>query len=126
LETHRTPATSRWLHALVVGLGILVWLIPWAFLNRMEAWDHSSYFLVSLPMMVVACVIAGFHVPLHPWRWPLILFLVQMVTMLLLGGGPGNLFPLGLVALAIFCVPLALAAWVGAWWATRSQKKHAP
>lgn len=114
-----TSAIGVWSHVLIVALGIGIWVLPWTFFNRMEAWDHSSYFIVSLPVMVLACGIAGFFVPRHSWRWPLILFSIQMVTMAVLGGGPGNLFPLGFVALVILSVPLAVAAWVGAWWASR-------
>jgi hypothetical protein len=109
------------LYALVTGAGVVVWLVPWLLLGRLEAWDHWSYFLVSLPIMALVAGYAGFRATSRWWRWPLTLLVAQYVTSLVLAGGLGNLFPLGIVAFAIFTIPLVITGWIGALLGRRSE-----
>jgi hypothetical protein len=102
------------LYALVTGVGVAVWLVPWLLLGGKEAWDHWSYFFVSLPIMAVMAAYGGFRTASRWWHWPLALLIAQYVTSLALAGGLGNFFPLGIVAFAIFTVPLVITAWIGA------------
>jgi len=104
---------------------ILVWVIPWVVLGGMEAWDHWSYFTISLPLMMAIAGWAGHSVKSRVWRWPLVTLLVQMSTFVVLSGGPGNFFPLGIIAFVVFCIPVAVAAWFGAWLARHGQDEHA-
>jgi len=75
-------------------------------------------------MMLVAGAV-GYLAKSRPWRWPLVMLLAQAITALILSGGPGNLFPLGIVAFVVLSVPIAIAAWVGAWLSTRGKSNHA-
>lgn len=119
------PAENRGhLYALTLGLGAAVWLVPWLLLGRKEAWDHSSYFLVSLPLMMAAAGYAGYRARKRAWRWPLALILGQFATLLMLQGF-GNLLPLGIIVLVILAVPMMLAASVGAWLGRRNKRRPA-
>jgi hypothetical protein len=110
------------LYALLIGVGVAVWLVPWLLLGGKEAWDHWSYFSVSIPIMAVVGAYAGFRAKSRWWRWPLALLVAQYVTSLTLAGGLGNLFPLGIVAFAIFTVPMVITAWIGALLGRRSER----
>ena len=116
------PTSDVNLYALVTGAGVAVWLVPWLLLGGKEAWDHWSYFVISLPIMAVVAAYAGFRTKSRWWRWPLALLVAQYVTSLALAGGLGNLFPLGMVAFAIFTVPMVITAWIGAFLGKRSER----
>jgi hypothetical protein len=117
------PAPETALYALTIVVGLAVWLIPWLFLGRREAWDHWSYFSVSLPIMALVAGYAGFRAGSRWWRWPLSLIVAQYVAALVLAGTLGNLFPLGIVAFAIFGVPLVITAWIGALLGKRREQR---
>ncbi|HSA89880.1 MAG TPA: hypothetical protein VLF42_08295 [Burkholderiales bacterium] len=110
------------LYALTGGLAVAVWLIPWLLLGGKEAWDHPSYFLVSLPLMTLAAGYAGYQARTRAWRWPLALILGQFATLLLLEGF-GNLLPLGIIVLVILAVPMMAGASIGAWLGRRRQRR---
>jgi cytochrome bd-type quinol oxidase subunit 2 len=117
------PKSEHHLYLLLAGLGVAVWLLPWLLLGRKEAWDHWSYFLVSLPLMAFLAAYAGYRAKSRAWRWPLTLVCAQFFTALLLGGF-GNLFPLGIAVLVVFALPMMITASVGAWFARR-REEHA-
>ena len=112
--------TNR-LHALLTALGVGVWLLPWLALGRKEAWDHPSYFLISLPLMTVAAAYAGYTAKTRAWRWPLTLIAAQFAAALVVGGF-GNLMPLGIIAFVILAAPMFVAAPIGAWLGRRKQR----
>lgn len=116
--------SSAW-YTVTAGAAILAWVVPWATLGGMEAWDHRSYFTVSLPLMMLVAGAVGYLAKSHPWRWPLVMLIAQAITALILNGGPGNLFPIGVIAFAVLSVPIAIAAWAGAWFSTRGKSNHA-
>ncbi len=109
----QADVSDRTLYAVLAALGVAVWLLPWLLLGGREAWDHSSYFTVSIPLMSAAAAYAGFRAPIRTWRWPLALALAQFAAALVLGGF-GNLLPLGLVVFAILAVPMVVTASLGA------------
>jgi hypothetical protein len=111
------------LYVFTAAVAVAVWLAPWLLLGRKEAWDHWTYFIVSIPIMSVVAAYAGFRARSRWWRWPLTLVLAQFVTALLLGGF-GNLFPLGIVVFVVLAVPMAITAAVAAWIARR-REQHA-
>ncbi len=117
------PTSERHLYALLVGVAIAVWLLPWLLLHRKEAWDHWSYFVVSVPLMAIAAAYAGYRAKSRAWRWPLTLIVAQFAAALLLGGF-GNLMPLGIVVFVVLGVPMMITAWVGAWFGRR-RERHA-
>jgi hypothetical protein len=115
------PISQRHLYVLLIGLGIAVWLLPWLLLGRKEAWDHASYFSISIPLMSVLAGYASYRAKTRAWRWPLTLIVAQIVTALWLAGF-GNLFPLGLVVFVVFAIPMMIAARAGAWLARRKEQ----
>lgn len=112
------------MYSVTAGVAILVWVVPWVVLGGVEAWDHRSYFIISLPLMMVVAGWVGYLAESRPLRWPLVMLLVQAITALILSGGPGNLFPLGVIVFAVLSVPIAIAASVGAWLSARGSIKH--
>jgi len=115
--------TERNLHLVTAAVGVAVWLLPWALLGRREAWDHWTYFVVSVPAMSIIAAYAGFRAKSRPWRWPLTFVLAQFATALVLGGF-GNLLPLGIVVFFLLAVPMFITAAVSAWIARR-REQHA-
>ena len=107
---------------MLAGLAVAAWLVPWLALGRKEAWDHPSYFLISIPLMTVAAAYAGYTAKSGAWRWPLTLILAQFAAALALGGF-GNLFPLGIIAFAILAAPMWIAAPIAAWLARRRERQ---
>jgi len=71
LQKSAMPKSERYLYVLLAGLGIAVWFLPWLLLGRKEAWDHWSYFLVSIPLMAILAAYAGYRAKSRAWRWPL-------------------------------------------------------
>jgi peptidoglycan/LPS O-acetylase OafA/YrhL len=123
LKQGAMQTTERNLLLVTVAVGVAVWLIPWVLLAGREAWDHWTYFIISVPAMSVIAGYAGFRAKFRSWRWPLTLVLAQFATALLLGGF-GNLLPLGIVVFMVFAVPMFITAAVGAWIARR-REQHA-
>jgi peptidoglycan/LPS O-acetylase OafA/YrhL len=98
--------------------------VPWLLLGRREAWDDSSYFLVSIPLMTLAAGHAGYRARTRAWRWPLALILGQAAAALVLQGF-GNLLPLGIIVFVILGVPMMVGAFVGARFGSRNVPRHA-
>ena len=80
MEQMAQPISQRHLYVLLIGLGIAVWLLPWLLLGRKEAWDHASYFSISIPLMSVLAGYASYRAKTRAWRWPLTLIVAQIVT----------------------------------------------
>ena len=123
LQPNAMPTSDKNLYTLTVGVAVAVWLVPWLLLGGKEAWDHWTYFIISVPAMSVVAGYAGLRANSRWWRWPLTLVLAQFATALLLGGF-GNLLPLGIVVFVILAVPMLITAAVGAWVARR-RDQHA-
>lgn len=111
-------ATEKNLHLVAAAVGVAVWLLPWMVLGRREAWDHWTYFAISVPAMCVVSAYAAFRANSRPWRWPLTLVLAQSATALLLSGF-GNLLPLGIVVFFVLAIPMFVTAVIAAWLARR-------
>lgn len=118
----RAVRRTGWLlHAGAIALAAIAWLVPWI-VESIEAWDHWSYYLVSVPLITAFSGFAGFVARSRSWRWPVDILLTQIATSLALGGGPGNFFPLGIVSFVAFSIPTFVAAYFGAWLARRLGK----
>jgi len=117
------PTAERNLYVLTAAVAVAAWLVPWLLLGRKEAWDHWTYFVVSIPIMSIVAAYAGFRAGSRWWRWPLTLVIAQFATALLLGGF-GNLFPLGIIVFLVFAAPMAITAAVAARIARR-REQHA-
>jgi hypothetical protein len=118
LQTNTVATPEKHLYILSVAMGVAVWLLPWLLLGGKEAWDHGSYFGISVPAMVAVAAYAAYRAKSRWWRWPLTLVLAQFAAALLLGGF-GSLFPLGIIVFLILGVPMFIAAAIGAWIAKR-------
>ena len=118
MKQRAMPTGENELYVLTAAVAVAVWLAPWLLLGRKEAWDHWTYFIVSIPVMSIVAAYAGYQARSRWWRWPLTLVLAQFATALLLGGF-GNLFPLGIIVFFVLAVPMAITAAVAAWIARR-------
>src|SRR5690606_14713456 len=98
------PLPLHW-HCMVVGA--LVWVLPG--LRGREAWDLSSYFVLSIPLMSAVAAVAAYRAPARSWRWPLWLIAGQAAAAIVFHGG-GNLLPLGLIVFFVLGLPLFVAA----------------
>lgn len=116
------PRPERHLYPLAIVVAVAVWLLPWLLLGRKEAWDHASYFSVSIPVMSLVAGYAGYRAKIRAWRWPLTLIIAQVAAALLLNGF-GNLFPLGVIVFVVLAAPMMLAASVGAWLGRRKEQR---
>ena len=114
-------ASERTLYWLLAIIGMAAWLLPWLLLNRREAWDHWSYFVVSIPLMTIAAAYAGYQAKARSWRWWITLILAQFAAALL-SGGSGNLLPLGAIVFLVLGVPMMIGAVIGAWLGRRKQR----
>ena len=80
---------------------------------RHEGWDSAVWWLVVLPVLVLAAGVLGYLVPQHVWRWAAAIIGGQMLAMILLRpvGTDLGLFPL---TIAFLMVPLGLLLFVAA------------
>jgi hypothetical protein len=121
MDPNEKPAPEKNLRIMLAAVGAAAWVAPWLLLGRKEAWDHWSYFAVSIPVMCAAAAYAGYVAKARSWRWPLALALGQLAAALVLNGF-GNLLPLGVIVFAILSVPMLIAAAVGAWLGRRRDR----
>ena len=70
---------------------------------------------------IAACALLGYRFPDRPWRWALVLFEAQFVAMCARNGELGNLWPLGMLLLAVVALPGIAAAQIGARFGRPSQ-----
>jgi hypothetical protein len=95
-------------------LGLALWTAATRFSQRTEPWDSLDYWTIAYPIAIALCGGLGFAFPDRPWRWALVLMLMQLPVMILGGSGLG-LLPLGLVVMAALALPgLGLAHLCGA------------
>ncbi|HXR56877.1 MAG TPA: hypothetical protein VN858_08750 [Casimicrobiaceae bacterium] len=91
--------------SLAAGAGAGIWLVATLVSGRREAWDASSYWTSFYPLALAASAWLGYRYPNRSWRWPLILFAAQFVTMCLLAREAGSLWPLGLALFGVLALP---------------------
>jgi hypothetical protein len=108
--------TEKDLYVLLVGLAVGAWVLPWLLLGNREAWDHWSYFAISMPAMCAAAAYAGYRARNLAWRWPLTLVLAQFAAAVLT---TGEFLLIAIVAFALFAMPMMIATALGAWLARR-------
>ena len=75
--------------------------------GKTEAWDSSFYWMITYPIAIVASGTLGYLFPDKPWRWGLLIMLVQPVVMVITASGFG-LLPLGLILFGILSIPAVL------------------
>lgn len=112
-----------YLCSVIAGAG--VWLTPWAIFGQTEAWDHNSYYYVSIPLMSAIAGPLAYHIRSASWQWPIVMLLAQVVMCVLLNDGLGNLFPFVLLFFLFFSIPSAIAAAIGTGLRKFVEHKHA-
>lgn len=108
--------TEKELYVLLAGLAVAAWVLPWLLLGKREAWDHWSYFAISMPAMCAAAAYAGYRARHRAWRWPLTLILAQFAAAVVT---TGEFLLIAIVVFALFATPMMIATALGAWFARR-------
>src|SRR5262245_26495531 len=103
----------RLLYGTALLAGMLVWAAIAAASGRYEAWDSGMYFTLGIPALCFVAGALGFIEPKDSWRWG-ILPMAGQAGWMFATQGVGNLWPLGLIVLGIFAIPLIVTARVGA------------
>lgn len=117
--------TSKTAYALAALIGLVLWIVTAATSGRSEPWDAPGYWTIAYPLAVLLCGVLGFLYVESPWRWAVTLMLMQALVMAFgadFTDGFG-LLPIGLIFLAILCLPAVAAAQVGAWIGRWSKKR---
>ena len=83
--------------------------------HRREAWDSADFWVLGLPIALVACVAIGWGSRDRDWRWTAAVVPAQVVTMMARNGDLGlNLWPLAVAFSAVLSAPFVFAAFIGA------------
>ncbi len=113
METAAPPQSERF-PAFVTGAvcGYLVWFLSVPLTGRREPWDAGGLGALYYPGTLFLAGFAGYL--LTRWKKPLLwgLYAGQCGYLFTSSGGPGNLFPLGLIALAIYLLPALAGVWL--------------
>jgi hypothetical protein len=86
-------------------LGLVVWIGVSKMSNELEAWDSMYYYQLGLPLIFAAAAIAGYIIPIRPWRWGLFVVILQPIALYV----QSELGPLILIGLLFFFALASLA-----------------
>jgi hypothetical protein len=86
-------------------LGLVVWIGVSKMSNELEAWDSMYYYQLGLPLIFAAAAIAGYIIPIRPWRWGVSVIVLQPITLFV----QSELGPLILIGLLFFFALASLA-----------------
>jgi hypothetical protein len=110
-----------WLYLLAAVCGAVIWMLIAQASGRREAWDSGLYFSVGIPAVCLVSMACAFFEPNRSWRWGILPIVGQFIWMLL-SQGPGNLLPLGVIVFGVLSVPSIIAARIGAFIATKTDR----
>ena len=96
-------------YSIAIGAGAVLWTITAVATRRIEPWDAGAYWTISYPFAIALAGALGYFYPQRPWRWAVAIIFMQVPVMLVRGAGFG-LLPLGMVLLAVLCMPPILLA----------------
>lgn len=96
--------TAKTAYTIAIVGGAVLWLATVVISGRREAWDSSLYWTVAYPLSIVLAGVLGYRFPEKPWRWGLVVMLVQAVVLAITAASFG-LLPLGLILFAILSLP---------------------
>jgi len=88
--------------------GAAIWTATMILAGGREPWDTGLYWTAAYPLAVTVSAVLGYLSPRKPWRWAVILMLMQLLVMFA-AGSDLSLLPLGLAVLAVLSAPPALA-----------------
>ena len=109
---------DHWLYLAAAGCGAAVWILIALVSGRREAWDSGLYFAVGMPAVCLMAMAFAYREPRRPWRWG-VLPLAGQLAWMVVSQGVGNMLPLGVIVFGILSIPSIVAAWIGAFLATR-------
>ena len=73
--------------------------------DEREPWDAPVYWQVAYPAALAVGTLLAFLFPQRAWRWVIMLFGAQFLTMCLVNGELGSLSPIGLIAFGVIALP---------------------
>lgn len=81
--------------------------------TALEPWDSPVYWVLVYPLATAFAVYMAYRFPSHSWLWSVLVFEGQLIAQWVRTGEVGNLWPLGMLVLAVLSLPGgALAAHV--------------
>ncbi len=86
-------------------VGAALWLACSALTGAREPWDSPLYWLLVFPLAVATAVYLARRHPHHSWLWSLLVFEGQLLGQWVKSGELGNLWPLGMLVLAVLSLP---------------------
>src|SRR5262249_49866842 len=92
---------------------LALWAATATISGRREPWDAGFYWTMAYPAAVLLSGLLGYFFPQSPWRWAVIVMLMQLGVMLAAGSDP-SLLPLGLALVAVLSLPAIAVAMVSA------------
>lgn len=103
----------RWVWLVIAFIAVTFWTAFSYVTDAPEPWDTSSY-PVALAVMLLLVAGCGYALPYRAWRWGVIATLAQQPVMLIRTEF-GPLWAIGLILLAIECIPAVIVAITAAW-----------
>ncbi len=99
-------------YCLAAIAGAVVWLIACKLFSQLEAWDNPAYFSIFVPTLAILIGFIAFTLGGNKWGLALIGGAGQFAVMLF-NQGVGNLWPLGIIAMAVISLPSVLGGHLG-------------
>lgn len=110
----RSTWVKEYLWPTCIALAVLAILYPLS--EGEEIWDSSLCWSLGVTLMVFGSLLAGLIAPRRPWRWPLLILLIQWLCVQIQSPEGSPLIVIGIcfvVGLALLCLPFAfLGAWL--------------
>jgi hypothetical protein len=105
------PTRTAALLAVAVGVGLEVWISLAT--GRREAWDSSLYWMVGLPVALLAAAGLGYLTRGRGWLAAVLIVPGQLLAMAYRSGSIGSLtlWPLTLAVSCVLGLPFALVAY---------------
>jgi hypothetical protein len=99
-------------YSLAAIAGAIVWLIACKLFSELEAWDNPAYFSIFVPTLAIFIGLLAFTLGGNKWGLAFIGGAGQFAVMLF-NQGFGNLWPLGIIAMAVISLPSVVGGHLG-------------
>jgi len=105
-------------YAISAVASLALWTATATLSGKREPWDAGFYWTAAYPLAVLLSAVLGYFFPRGPWRWAVIVMVMQLGVMWA-AGSDFSLLPLGLALVAVLSLPAiglaTLAAKVRTW-----------